>query len=425
MIQNRLGHLRRSSVLAVVWLATRAWVYLQLNIQQGTHVDFQDVNLFGSWTNLLNSQHVLPSGSAWQYPPGAVFVFLLPGAFPVPHSVVYLLLFAMCDALIFILLLVAELKQPGLGIWVWIAGFPLLLTLPLLRFDVVPTAAAVAALVLAKSRRHGGWVGVAVGIGAAIKVWPVVAIFSLTRRRSIAWGTAAAAFVCCASLIVVEILFGHALSFVSNQSGRGLEIEAVGATPWYVLQAVAGKPVVWAPRNGSLELTSEKADALAVVLHILMIAIAVAIAAAWLVIIRSSLADRQRVQLGIELTYVAVLAFVVLSPVLSPQYFIWLLGVAAVVMTKRTSALRLSVLFLVASVALTTALLGVWGGLISNGSQAAYFLVARNVVLVAALVEAARQITLETLPLWKSQLLHRTRIVDRRATEPISDSTLL
>lgn len=389
-MDRRFSSLARITLVVVGWAVARAWMFLHLNFQQGDPVDLQDVNLFAAWTDSMASTLDLPTETSWQYPPGAVGVFMLPAAFPGESSTVYLALFLLCDALILGMLLRAERGAGHLGSWVWVSGIPLLMTLSLLRFDMVPTVIAVAALLALRSQRSSVVVGAILGFGAAVKAWPVLLLVAIVARKRAVAATAAAVGVGIACTLVVQLVFGDALGFLANQGGRGLQIESVAASPWYALQAVAGEPVVWEARFGSLEITSSKADALAAMLRVGMIVVLLLAAAAWWLASRPDAFDepRSRSRFGIDLAFVVLLAYVVISPVLSPQYFVWLLGVGAFAVTDAESRMRRPVLIVLGAAALTAGLLMTWGGLVSNGSDAAYLLVARNAVLVAALVVA-------------------------------------
>src|SRR5664279_3897400 len=53
------------------------------------------------------------------------------------------------------------------GVWVWLLAMPLIGVYAVLRFDLVPTVIAIAALVVV--HRRPGWFGDLVGVGAAIR----------------------------------------------------------------------------------------------------------------------------------------------------------------------------------------------------------------------------------------------------------------
>jgi hypothetical protein len=255
----------------------------------------------------------------------------------------------------------------------------------LLLFDVLPTCIAVVALVLASSsaRRFG----VIVGVGVAVKVWPVLALVAALEPRRARIATAAAAATTVAFLVASWLTLDNSFGFLHHQSGRGLELEAVAATPWYLRQAITGHQVYWIARNGSLEIDSSKADLLANILHVGLFVLAAAVVAWWIVWLRRRPAD---VTVGRDAVFTAVLLFMVVSEVLSPQYLVWLIGIGAVAITSPATRMRRPVAFVAVAVLLTRAEIGGFGDLVSNGSNGAYLLAFRNVVLLAAAVDAAR-----------------------------------
>ena len=83
-----------------------------------------------------------------------------------------------------------------------------------------------------------------------------------------------------------------------------------------------------------------------------------------------------------------MLCFIVLSPVLSPQYLVWLIGIGAVAMADRASVMRRPVMFVFVAVLITQALLACWGDLVTGGQNGAYLLSIRNGILLVAAVDA-------------------------------------
>ena len=75
----------------------------------------------------------------------------------------------------------APLRRNYTGVWVWLIAMPLLGTFSVLRFDIVPTVIGIAALVVI--HRRPAWFGALAGLGASIKVWPIVLLFGEWDRR--------------------------------------------------------------------------------------------------------------------------------------------------------------------------------------------------------------------------------------------------
>ena len=92
---------------------------------------------------------------------------------------------------------------------------------------------------------------------------------------------------------------------------------------------------------------------------------------------------------GADAALAAVLVLVTTSRVLSPQYLIWLLGVAAVCLTMAQTRQRPAVLLILAATALTHMEFPVlWKGVLAGEHLAVVTLAVRNVLLAAATVLA-------------------------------------
>jgi hypothetical protein len=132
-------------------------------------------------------------------------------------------------------------RRGALAGWWWLALLLLLGPIALTRIDAFATAAAlVGVLLLLRAPRAAGAL---LAVGAWIKVWPaalvVAALVALRRRVDVLLG----ALVLSAVVVAGVLLLGggaHVFSFVTAQSGRGLQIEAGLATPW--LWVAAGHP---------------------------------------------------------------------------------------------------------------------------------------------------------------------------------------
>jgi hypothetical protein len=124
------------------------------------------------------------------------------------------------------------------------------------------------------------------------------------------------------SVLVVTGWWGDAGSFLGSQQARGLQLEAVPATP-FVLGRLFGFGVPPAYEYGSMQFSSGAAQAVATACSLVGIGL-VAAASAWWWGLRQargpSAADR---------AFALLALIVVTSRVLSPQYLIWLLAVAA------------------------------------------------------------------------------------------------
>jgi glycosyl transferase family 87 len=339
-VHSLLGD-RKHWLWLAVWLATRALIVAEVGFWATSHPRLQDVNNYATWSHVLTGEGAFPGGDAWQYPPGAGLLMLIPRILPGSYGEVFVGLMLLAD-LIGLVLLARLGRRSGnhTGVWVWLLAMPLLGTFAVLRFDLVPTVIAIAALLVVHRRPH--WFGALAGLGAAIKLWPVLVLFGEWDGRRLLRSVLAALAVVAVVFAVSAIAFGNPAGFVSHGGDRGLQEEAVATIPWQLEQIVSGDPYPRAIRFGAWEVATPTADAVATVLGWLTLA-ALAAAAAWW------WQWRQRIREGCErladtavsrdFVFTVVLLVVVTSRVLSTQYMVWLLGLAAVVLSAGTARL--------------------------------------------------------------------------------------
>lgn len=330
-------------------MATRGLVVLDIS-------HWQDVNNYEAWSHQLTALHTMPGGESWQYPPGAAWLMLAPRLWPESYGGAFVGLMLFFDlAGLGLLALLGRREGSYRGVWVWLLAMPLLGTFALLRFDLVPTAIAIGALLVIN--RRPGWFGALAGFGAAIKVWPIVLLFGEWNRRRLLAAAAAAAAVLALVFGVSALVFGDPASFLGAQGGRGLQEEAVATLPWQLKALVTGDLPQRAIHYGAWQIAEDGADAVATVLELLSVA-ALAAAAAWWWLrgraIRIGDAHLADASVSRDFVFTVVLLLVITSRVLSAQYMVWLLGLAAVVLSASDTRLARPAWTVVAASALTT-----------------------------------------------------------------------
>ncbi|MEU6813017.1 glycosyltransferase family 87 protein [Streptomyces sp. NPDC046831] len=329
----------RLLALAAVWLASRALTLSLLAHDTvpllGRGAVAREVwKLYQHWYAVLSHGAFPAHDTLWQYPPGAGVVLLSPALLPgLTYFQAFVALTVAADGLVALALARAG-RRPGRslrGAAYWTTALPLLLHVPLARYDVQVTALAVLALLaLPRSARA---CGVFAGLGALVKVWPVLVLLGTPRGRATrtAWGWAAAtAAVCLAGLAAV---FRDPLDFARQQGGRGVQIESFGGTA-LSLATHAGWPGQVRYRYGALELTGPYVQAVA---HVCLALTAAALAVLVLWRVR---ARRWTPATPYDAALSATLLFTVTSRVISPQYMVWLLGLSAVCLTARETTQR-------------------------------------------------------------------------------------
>jgi hypothetical protein len=275
-----------------------------------------------------------------EYPPGALPAFVLPaltGGGEVGYARAFAVLMCACGVAAIVLAAIA-LGQLGAGasrtagaLAVPAAAPVLLGPLLLTRFDLLPAALTVGALAAAlagRDRLGGGVLGAAI----AVKLYPLVLVPLLAawtwRRRgrreaAIALGLGAAVVVA-AYLPFLLVAPDGVASSVWRQVSRPLQIESAGAAVLLALHHVAGMPLGWESSHGSQNLTGSVAVAAAAVTAIVQVAVLVLL---WARFARRP-ADGARL---VRYAAAALVAFVALGKVLSPQFLVWLLPVVPLV----------------------------------------------------------------------------------------------
>jgi hypothetical protein len=367
--------------MVAIWLFTRLIIVAQVGFWNDVNgVQLQDVNTFAIWSDHLATERTMPSGDTWQYPPLTAFLMLVPrigGDFGISFVVMMLLVDLLGLALLAVL---GRREGRYLGVWVWLLGLPLLAAFPVLRFDLVPTVTAIAALLVVQRRPL--WFGAIVGLGAMFKVWPAVLLLAEWHRGRLAKAVVAALAVVVLVFIAAAIAFGDQSGFFSNQGSRGLQVESVFSSPWHFRQIINGHGPHLVPRNGTLEVGTGLANTIASLLKWVTLVIGLGVVAWWLArdraIRRGGREDLKDEAVGRDVVFTVVLLSVVVSRVLSPQFMIWLVGLAAVVLTSRNTRLTRAAWLVIAGVVLTSGLY-----------QSPAVMLFRNLVLVAAAVDAS------------------------------------
>ncbi|WP_344668807.1 glycosyltransferase family 87 protein [Catenulispora yoronensis] len=355
-----------------------------------------DVQLYHQWiTGSFDHGEYPLDDQRWQYPPGAAVPLLLPHLLPGSYYVLFFLMCLAADVAVFVLLLrTARRTDPNpspAGPWLWTLGIAAIGPMVYGRYDLVVTALAVAALtVTVRSKRSTAVVrGVLIGVGAFVKLWPAAFLFAAPKRRNGRVLVGVAAATAAVPTLVLQLFFPGVLSFLTNQKSRGIQIESVFATPF-----LAGKWFGWSGTVKNTEFGAFEYLGPGVTVAAKAALAATAAGFAVLLLIRRRAAVRGGFPfpgMMADVSFAAVLVAVVTSRVLSPQYLVWLLGVAAVCLTRRATLMRTPAWLVLGAVSVTQLIFPLFyhslrGGQVYSG----LILLGRNAVLVAAAVLALR-----------------------------------
>ncbi|MEU9860332.1 glycosyltransferase family 87 protein [Streptomyces sp. NPDC047971] len=331
----------------------------------------------------------------WQYPPGAGLVIMSPGALPwLTYFQGFVALTLLADAVVTLALARADSDRVTHGAWIWVGGLPLLLHIPLARYDVQVTALAVLALLALTARRPAAHRlgGALAALGTLVKVWPVLTLIGTPRGRTTRDAWTAAATTAAALLATLALLFSNSLGFLRPQGDRGVQIESLGGTALAVARAAGGWSGTVQYRYGAFEYVGPYVSSVGRLALLLTV-----LAFVWLVLWRLC-ARRWSEATPLDAALAAVLLFTVTSRVISPQYMIWLLGLSAVCLTSRRTVMRPVALLLLPAAALSSLAYPVlYEDVLTGSGPGVAALAVRNVLLLAAALLAARRLWTSTV----------------------------
>ncbi|MGK5451012.1 glycosyltransferase 87 family protein, partial [Streptomyces radiopugnans] len=395
-------------LLIAAWAATRTVVLLcvfKVITVPGPDVTSDVSVIYQGWYRVLGTGVFPPDDVTWQYPPAAALAILSPALLPfLEYPAAFYVLACAADAAAFALLLYASRRGAGrergrsrAGAWVWVAGVPLLGPTVYARYDLMVTTVAVAALlVLARSPRTAGALA---AFGALLKVWPALLLAGTPRGRATraVWG--AAVVTALALTAAFAAAMPGALDFLTHQRDRGTEVESVGALVFHVARHFGWEGQVLL-NYGSVEFLGPYVDLVSTAALL-----CTAAAFGWLMRWRLR-AVEWTASTAADAAFAAVLLFTVTSRVISPQYMVWLVGLAAVCVTLRTGRQGLPALLVVVATGVTLLEFPLnFGSVVASDALGVTLLVVRNGLLVAAAVLACARLwrTTVTEPLRRAE----------------------
>ncbi len=377
--------MRRALVLLLAaWGATRLVLLLfalKVFVFPGADVTTDVSVIYQGWYEVLRHGTFPLDDVTWQYPPAAALAILSPVLLPfLDYPTAFFVLACLADLVVLCLLLYAGLR-PGRtlrGASVWVLGVPLLGPTVYSRYDLMVTAVAVAALLA--GARHPRIMGALAGFGAMVKVWPALLLVGAVRRR--AWASAAVTAGAVGALFAVAM--PGAFAFLTFQRDRGTEVESLGALVFHIARHFGWHGEVLL-NYGSIEFLGPDVQAVSTAALLLT-----ALAFGWLLLWRLS-AVRFRSHTLADAAFTAVLMFTVTSRVISPQYMVWLVGLAAVCLCFRASRMALPAVLLLLATFVTVLEFPVgFSHVVVSDWYGITLLVLRNGLLLAATVTAAR-----------------------------------
>ncbi|WP_417554159.1 hypothetical protein [Microbacterium sp.] len=361
------------------------------------------VLVYQPWSSAaLGGHDIVGITEDWVYPQFALAPMLLAQLLAVPFVVAFgklgayligwALLVTLCDALGFAALVRrGGTRRRRVAGWFWIAALVLLGPIAMYRIDAITVPlAVVGGLWLAQHPRTGT---VLLTIGAWVKIWPGALVLAAVAAGRRAWRVLATAASVSIAIVVLLLLLGagqHVFGFLTAQAGRGLQIEAVAATP-FLWQALSGAArIEYSYDILTFQVAAPGADAVSSALTAVMIVVVAGILLLGVLRARAGAAWQRLLP---PLALALVTGLMATNKVGSPQFHTWLIApVVLWFVFDRARAQTAAVLVLVLCALTFTIYPLTYDGLLRAEALPVLLLSARNLLLVVLLIHAVRGI---------------------------------
>ena len=348
-----------------------------------------DVPVYAQYADLIRGGALPYRDFRFEYPPGALPAMLLPSYMSWSYATSFAVLMGVCGAGCIAaagsaLRTVGSSTERTWAVLLAVGVSPLVLgSLFDTRFDLWPTLLAVGALAATIAERPV-LTGVLLGLGFAAKLWPAVllpiAVVHLWRRRGEAGALVVVVTfvaVSAACFLPFAILAPDGLhAMFSDQLGRPLQVESLGAAVLLAAQHLGMRPLTTVTSHGAQALSGRGAGLAADLSSVLEIAAVVWI---WIAFALRRNANVETVLLAAAAVVCALVAF---DRVLSPQYLIWLVPFVPLVRGGR-GFLAGGLLLLTLGLTQTWFPRHYWALALGHAAPWSWYLLVRDLTLVA------------------------------------------
>lgn len=316
----------------------------------------------------------------WVYPFGALVPIMLPLLLGADNYVGgWLTLVLLVDAAAFALLIVGREPRRTRAAWWWLGFLLLLGPIAVGRLDSLSAALAIVGLLWLTL--HERVAVVVLTIATWIKVWPAAIVAAAVIALRSRWHIVLVGAVTSAVIVAVPLIFGagwHVLSFITMQTGRGIQIEAPIATfwMWQAALGVPGSTVYYDTELLTFQVTGQ-GSVLAGSLMNPLLAVTVAVVA--LIGIRALHRGTPFTRILPELSLALVTAFIAFNKVGSPQYITWLAAPVIIGIVYQGRSFRTPAVLVLVTAALTQVIYPfLYDGLIDPNPAMVAVLTVRN-----------------------------------------------
>ena len=285
------------------------------------------VVVYKQWTDqIVMNDFWVGIDAPWVYPVLAIVPMLAAFALgPGLYASTWISIVMLLDAVGFAAITgwLTSRRRAGVAWW-WIGFLVLLGPIAVARIDAITVPLAIVGVLLLATRPTAA--GVVLAVATWIKVWPaalVAAVVISSRHRK---DVVVAALGTTAVVVAVALLFGsgaHVFSFVTEQTGRGLQAEAPITTFWMWAAAlgVPGTYVYYDTDILTYQVVGRGVDVAAAVMTPILAVVALGVAAVGIWAVRRGAAAAD---LLAPLALAIVTTLIAFNKVGSPQFISWL-----------------------------------------------------------------------------------------------------
>lgn len=362
---------------------------------------FSDTFIYRDWAMAGFDDETLARGpSPWGYP----ILALVPMAFaavagPGPFLFLWVLLTSVLNGWAMGSLTMWGQRRDAIPAGWWWLGFTVLMGwLGFARVDGLTAPVVLVALVYGVRQPFAA--SVLLGLAAWVKVWPaavMLAFFAVVKERA---RVAAAAVLTSAAVLALAAAAGalpRLLNFLTQQGGRGMQLEATFTTPWLWLSVlgIGDSHMYMNTAINSMQVDGPGTAVLSVLMQPLLLLAAAAVTGMtfWALHQGKANGGMDRTELLLSGALALTTAFVVFNKVGSPQFMVWLAPAVAVGLTHNWKEWRVPAAMLIAIAAATFLIYPLFYDALSHNDPAmALVLSIRNILLVILFFWSVRRL---------------------------------
>lgn len=378
------------SALVHIWLLLASKLFPEA-------IAFGDLSLYNYWVfQVQQGEPLYGVARDWVYPALAFLPMWLTKLLPVmDYEISWLVLIFMLNTIAAVLLSAIYTAKQNLLSYFYLGAVFLLGPVAVSRIDAVSVALAIIGI-LAVHKNANGMAAAIFTIAGWMKVWPValfLAMISAFQKRIKPFLVASAISLTIIAGSIALSSNAAVLSFVSSQQERGIQIEAVIATPFLWLAKFGFGEIYFDQAWLTNQVQSAATDMVAGLANL---ALFIALGITALLAIKASQRGVDRGIVFALASFTGVLDLIVFNKVGSPQFMLWLLVPAIALMVFQVSRTTFALAGVAAVLALTQLIYPIlYIDLLGLNELPLIAITLRNGLLVALLIWANSRLMTE------------------------------